>query len=208
MSWPPACPHSFPFSKESGPVAARGGLRAAFDPAGNYGRSGRWEAHSFAPARGRQEARAAEGKWLGQGQAPRVPRGRARKVAGPDGHLRASWASNRAPVPPPQSWPQRGTPQFVEMSASRAHGARQAGDSVIRRKSEPRRVWTEALLVPAQCWAPRTRRRTRVRRGRALRLLEASVPLPFPGAIQVVEGAREDTPASQSREAVSVLGRD
>lgn len=49
---PLACPLPFPlFSKEPDPVAAPGALRAAFDPAGNYGPSGRREAHSFARAR-------------------------------------------------------------------------------------------------------------------------------------------------------------
>lgn len=53
------------------------------------------------PGRGRRAGSAcAGGEMLGQGQAPRGPRGRARPAAGPDGHAEASQAPHRAPEPP------------------------------------------------------------------------------------------------------------
>lgn len=52
------------------------------------------------PLRGRRAGSAcARGEVMGQGQAPRGPRGRARTVARPDGHPEASRAPNRAPEP-------------------------------------------------------------------------------------------------------------
>lgn len=61
---------------------------------------------------------------LGQGQAPRGPRGRARPAAGPDCHPEAPRAPHRAPEPQLSARPQRGAPQFVETGAPGAQASR------------------------------------------------------------------------------------
>lgn len=62
---PRSDPTPSPFQRSSGPVAAPGGLRAAFDPVGNYGHSSLQEAHSFAPAQaaGRKSVRQKGSDW-------------------------------------------------------------------------------------------------------------------------------------------------
>lgn len=115
------------------------------------------EAHSFARAdRGRKRVRPGESNWAKV--RPRVPHGSGRKRGpGPLATPEASQAPNRALVPHPlHSLRQRGTSQFVEMSALRTREVLHAQDGVIDRKVTHRRqsrqrVWTRL----SQYWAPK-----------------------------------------------------
>lgn len=89
------------------------------------------------------------------------------------------------------------------MSALRSRGVGQAWDGVISRKSEPQRVWTEAVTEPLPMLGTKDRKMNKVPEGAGRETwtevcapLLPSPPLSIPVLIQGAEGAREDTPPS------------
>ena len=87
----------------------------------------------------------------------------------------------------------------MEISAPRSRGVGQAWDGVISRKSEPQRVWTEAVPEPLPMLDTKDREMNKVPEGAGRDLDRGPFPSPLlsaPVLIQGAERAREDTPPS------------